>query len=181
MNFKKLVIAIIVVTLLGIASCEVLCKLGVKCKNCEQVSLSKKESIKDNFFVGAWAPTKRDCFLKYHDASIRLDTAWGEQAWVFDSKICLLTKKKKVDDFHLILPFKKSDSLTFLFTLEHFEKGKVDKSIGGIEEGRKVLSLPKLVDTIDYLLVEIDSNASIGWTKGGIVIDTIHLIRVRRQ
>ena len=171
------VVLVLIVTVL--AGCEFLCKLGVKCEHCEMVSESRAASIHNGYFVGTWVPVKRNFFLKYHKVSVRLDTAWGEHAWFYDTKTCLLAKKKMAKDFNLVLPFTKSDpdSFLFLFTLEHFEKGAADEHNGGIGMHQKDLRLFRLEDTIDYLIFEKDPDTSVGWAKGGIIVDTVRLIK----
>jgi hypothetical protein len=156
---------------------EFLCRLEVKCTNCEQASVSREESVVNGNYIGSYVPVKSSLALKYHKGTICLDTAWVEHAWFIDTKICLLARRTAGEDFNIVFPVKRVGSSGFLFTLAYFHNGEVID--GGIEEDRKVVRRPiaPISDTLKFILLEKDPDTSIGWAKGGVFSDTIFLVR----
>ncbi|MBL7691865.1 MAG: hypothetical protein JNM41_09735 [Flavipsychrobacter sp.] len=160
----------------GTVLCEFLCRLEVKCTNCEQASVSREESVVNDNYIGSYVPVKSSLALKYHKGTIRLDTAWVEHAWFIDTKICLLAGRTAGKDFNIVLPFKRVGSSGFLFTLAYFHNGEVID--GGIEEDRKVVRRPTatMSDTLKFILFEKDPDTSVGWARGGVFSDTVFLV-----
>lgn len=140
-----------------------LCKIGIKCKNCTETSMSKENSIADGYFIGEYVPLQKNIKLKYHDETIAFGNVWYESQWFYNSDNCLNTKKEKKDGYNIIVEFKQSIPNSFLFTLS--ELGASSGARGGMNEDKKELRLPYLPDTLWLKIHEKNPVDSIGWTQ----------------
>lgn len=138
-----------------------LCKIGIKCKNCTETSVSKQSSINDGFFIGTYKALKDSVKLKYHDETIDFGNAWFESQWFHNSDNCLNTKKEKKDGYNIVVEFKKSNADSFLFTLSTYAA----ETSSGMRDDRTQLRLSYLPDTLWLQIHEKNPVDSIGWTQ----------------
>jgi len=169
----------ILVLVTGFIGCsEWFCRISVKCSQCPLKSPDINTSKTKGYFIGTYLPIKSDIALRYHNESIHFDSAWAEEQWLPDNKICLLKKTKRGKGYTLILPFKASKT-EFNFEIYQLKNGIPDTLNSGIMSNRKEFFLKedKINDTLNFIISEKDSAQNIGWRNGDMYTDTLTYIR----
>jgi len=161
--FSTILIYLGLTIMIGYLILSQLCKIGVKCENCNDTSISKENSVKDGFYLMDYKPLQKIVKLKYHDETIEFNDVWIESQWFHNTNNCLNTHKEKDDGINVIFEFKKSNDNTFLFTLSSLVNGRIAGV--GISEDRKVIRLSTLPDTIWLKIHEKNPIDSIGWKQ----------------
>ena len=165
---KNIVISVIILGILTVGIyfvMNILCEIGVKCKNCTQTSISVENSKKNGFYLMKYTPLNSKINLKYHDEEITFSNAWVESQWFYNSEDCLNTRLEKRDGYNIIFEFEKSNKGTFLFSISPVLNGVIDKTNGGILETKKEIRLNQITDTLWLQIHEKNPNEGVGWQK----------------
>jgi len=177
-NLRKTLKILFIFGIILILGMEFLCSLGIKCKNCGEISSSKNESIRDGFYLGEYEALTKKIKLKNHDLEIEFSDAWYEIEWFINSNICLFRHKElRKEEYNIIFPFQKSKENVFLFTMKPIINGSECISCGGIKKNKKQISISSIPDTIEILIKEKNPKTGIGWSKGGLEGERIKYVR----
>ncbi|WP_319503211.1 hypothetical protein [uncultured Draconibacterium sp.] len=178
---KKTFIIILILALFGFVAFFIannICKIEDKCPNCPKISRDKEYSQQMGFYITDYKNFIPEFKLKYHNENVKLNDVWIEKQWYFDFKSCLCPKLRLTEGFNVIIDFEKSNEDSFYFSLTPMINGKLDKTNGGIEKGRKTMKFEFFPDEIYLQLKEKNPNKDIGW-KEGIVTDTL-IIKLKK-
>ena len=125
--------------------------------------------IKYTYFL----PNKR-AFTLLNKSYMRLDTAFASIS--LDKNGDILNDRKGYG-YNLTVPFAKSDSGSFVFSLDIKDKSK-GRGSSGTNEHFVEIDLRNLDDTIEIVLEQKNPDSNIGW-QSPIVTDTINLVRIK--
>jgi len=135
-------------------------------------SKSRENAIKNGFTVVDFKPNK-DTLKLIDGRKIVIKKVWSEVSWTYHNG-----KPKIADEYGntLCLEFSGKDD-DFVFTFDLLDKEN-QQFTNGIGDSICHLKPKKLNEFIDVVLEEKDPNKEIGWSKGGIITDTIRMKRI---
>lgn len=163
--------------MLVLLATELLCSLGVKCKNCLRSSPSKEISIKKDYYVGDYLPVQTEIRQRYHNQKIKFDTAWVEKSWFINSDICLLSHEEiRRGTFTIKFPFEKSIKNSFLFSLNPIIDGVECDFCKSFNDTYVKFNTSNLTDTIKFIVNEKNPQKEVGWRQE-LKGDTIVFLR----
>ena len=134
-------------------------------------SKSRENAIKNGFKIIDFKPSKDN--LKLIDGrEVIIKKVWSEVSWTYHNG------KPKIADaygytLHLEFSGKNDD---FVFTFDLLDKTKQEFT-NGIGDSICHLRPKRLYDFIDVVLEEKNPKKEIGWINGGIITDTIRMIK----
>jgi hypothetical protein len=177
-NTTKILIALLIIGIIIISGMEFLCRLGIKCKNCVEISTSKEQSIENHFYLGEYKVLTKKIKLKNHDLEVEFSDAWFEKEWFINSDICLVRhKEKREGGYNVIFPFQKSKKEVFLFIMTPIINGNRCESGWGINENYKAINISELPDTIEIQIEEKNPIVGIGWREGGLIGEKVKYVK----
>jgi len=172
--FSLIVLFIII---FGFAGFYFLCKVEVKCKNCDQTSKSVEESKQNGFYLKEYNVDKSSFNLKYNDENVKIQKVWCEKAWHYNTENCFSTNYNNPvlskNSYNIIIEFTKSTD-HFLFNFQPMINDIVDNQNGGIEQNRKTLRYEDLPKQFKLIVKEKNPEMNVGWQQA-IVSDTLNL------
>jgi len=168
----KTILFSIVTIVLGYLALNFLCKVSLKCEDCQRYSISIQESKKNNFFVAAYKPLTDKVKLTYHNDTVDFVIGWVENSWHINSDICLFKKKELEKGFNLIIEFEKYPSDNFNFQLDGYGVG------WGTGKSSKVTTIMQPYDTLTFQIVEKSPDNSIGWREK-LLGEEVKFVRIK--
>ncbi|WP_291286538.1 hypothetical protein [Flavobacterium sp.] len=185
-NLKILFITLISLSFLGLIyyyGTLFLCQASDKCKNCDQTSISEKESKANKFYAGYYTCDVSKFNLKYNTEKIEIGNIWIEKVWRYNTDDCFSndynTKVVNNHGYNIVIDFKKSTD-EFLFDFIPLINNIKDNTNGGIEDRRKTLRYRKLPKEMKFIVVERNPDMNFGWTNE-IVSDTLTLKLIKNE
>lgn len=175
---KKIYIFLLVVilaTILVVSAFSFLCKIGVKCENCNQTSSNIDESKINGFYYKKYAFDKSLVNFKYSKNNFQITNVWCEKVWHYNTDNCFNSKYNSPVDskngYNIIVEFKTSTD-EFLFSLTPLINDSLINNQGGIERARKTMRFNYLPKQFKLIVDEKNPDLNIGWTQK-ITSDTL--------